>query len=109
MPHPRPRVLLFALFVAALSPAARTATPTPISFNRDIQPILAENCYHCHGPDAAHRKAGLRLDQRDAAFRGGKSELAAIIAGKPDASELIARIFSHDAEEVMPTPSPTKL
>ena len=108
MPHPRPRVLLAALLLLGLALTGRTATPAPISFDRDIQPILAENCYHCHGPDAAHRKGGLRLDQRDAAFRGGKSELAAIVAGKPDASELVARIFSHDAEEVMPTPESNK-
>ena len=104
MPHPHPRVLLSALFLVVLASASRAATPAPVSFDRDIQPILAENCYHCHGPDAPHRKAGLRLDQRDAAFAGGKSELASIVPGKPDDSELIARIFSHDPEEVMPSP-----
>jgi mono/diheme cytochrome c family protein len=104
MLHPRPRVLLSALLLVALASVSRAAAPTPISFDRDIRPILAENCYHCHGPDAPHRKAGLRLDQRDAAFAGGKSELASIVPGKPDESELIARIFSHDPEEVMPSP-----
>jgi hypothetical protein len=88
-----------ALFTAALT----HATELPVNFDRDIQPILSENCYHCHGPDAAARKAGLRLDRRDAAFAGGKSELAAIVPGKPTESELIARIFSHDEEEVMPS------
>ena len=95
-------------FTRLLALAALLAAPTlpaaEIDFSRDIQPILAENCYHCHGPDAPHRKAGLRLDQRDAAFAGGKSELAAIVPGKPDASELILRILSHDPEEVMPSP-----
>ena len=104
MPHPHPRVLLSALFLVAIASFSRAAAPAPVSFDRDIQPILAENCYHCHGPDAPHRKAGLRLDQRDAAFAGGKSELAAIVPGKPDASELILRILSHDPEEVMPSP-----
>jgi len=109
MPQPHPRPLVFAGFALALlfAPAARAAQP-PVSFDRDIQPILAENCYHCHGPDATKRKAGLRLDQRDAAFRGGKSELAAIVPGKPDSSELVARIFSHDPEEVMPSPESNK-
>ena len=95
-------------FTRLLALAALLAAPglpaAEIDFSRDIQPILAENCYHCHGPDAPHRKAGLRLDQRDAAFAGGKSELAAIVPGKPDASELILRILSHDPEEVMPSP-----
>ena len=104
MPHPHPRVLLSALSLVAIASFSRAAAPAPVSFDRDIQPILAENCYHCHGPDAPHRKAGLRLDQRDAAFAGGKSELAAIVPGKPDASELILRILSHDPEEVMPSP-----
>ena len=104
MPHPHPRVLLSALFLVAIASFSRAAAPAPVSFDRDIQPILAENCYHCHGPDAPHRKAGLRLDQRDDAFAGGKSELAAIVPGKPDASELILRILSHDPEEVMPSP-----
>ncbi|MBC7365195.1 MAG: PSD1 domain-containing protein [Undibacterium sp.] len=97
---PGVRSAIFACFTALASHAA----DAPLSFDRDIQPILAENCYHCHGPDATKRKAGLRLDQRDAAFAGGKSELAAIVPGNPEASELIARIFSHDEEELMPSP-----
>jgi hypothetical protein len=71
--------------------------PAPISFNRDIRPILSENCYACHGPDNAARKAKLRLDQRDAALTAG-----VIVPGKPDESELVRRILSADAGEVMP-------
>ncbi len=104
-PRVKRRLLAFLSASFALATAlASHAAETPVSFDRDIQPILAENCYHCHGPDAPKRKAGLRLDQRDAAFAGGKSELASIVPGKPDESELIARIFSHDEEEVMPSP-----
>ena len=71
-----------------------------IEFNRDVRPILAENCFRCHGPDSASRKADLRLDRREAAV-----EHEAIIPGKPDESELIERIFSTDPDEVMPPPA----
>ncbi len=100
---PRSIFPLAALF-ATLAAGQLTAADAPVSFNRDIQPILAENCYHCHGPDAEQRKGGLRLDLRDSAFAAGKSGLVAIVSGKPDDSELLARIFSHDPEEVMPSP-----
>ena len=74
-----------------------------LDFSRDIQPILSENCYHCHGPDAAERKADLRLDvEKDAKIvRDG---VTAISPGKSHASTLIDRIFSTDPDEVMPTP-----
>ena len=85
-------VLIFAVACALPCRAA-------VEFSRDIQPILSENCYHCHGPDANHRKADLRLDDEKAA-KSGKI----ILAGKADESELIQRIFSHDPDEVMPTP-----
>jgi hypothetical protein len=77
------------------------ATPcvAAIDFSRDIQPILSENCYHCHGPDAAKRKGDLRLDDEKAAKSG-----SAIISGKADASEVVKRLYSHDPDEVMPTP-----
>ena len=77
------------------------ATPAvaAIDFSRDIQPIFSENCYHCHGPDAAKRKGDLRLDQEKDAKSGGS-----IVPGKADESELVKRLFSHDPEEVMPTP-----
>ena len=70
-----------------------------LEYNRDIRPILFENCFACHGPDSASRKAGLRLDQRDAAVQVG-----AIEPGKPDESELIRRIFSAKRDEMMPPP-----
>src|SRR5262249_50380368 len=68
-----------------------------IEYNRDIRPILAENCFACHGPDSASRKAGLRLDQRDAAVAA-----EAIVPGKPDQSALIGRIFAEEGRERMP-------
>lgn len=72
---------------------------TEIEFSRDIQPILSENCYHCHGQDANERKADLRLDVEKEAKAAG-----AVVAGKSHESSLIERIFSDDPDEVMPTP-----
>ena len=67
-----------------------------IDFNRDVRPILSQNCYVCHGPDKAHRKAKLRLDTEK-----GSREVVAI--SNASQSELITRITSKDPEEVMPT------
>jgi hypothetical protein len=74
-----------------------------ISYNRDVRPILAENCFACHGPDKASRKADLRLDQRDVAVKA-----EAIVPGKPNDSEAIRRIFSTDQGEQMPPPASHK-
>ena len=74
-----------------------------VSFNREIRSILVENCFSCHGADSAGRKADLRLDQRDDAIEGG-----AIVAGDPDSSVMLDRIFSTDPEEVMPPPETKK-
>ncbi|MDX2020705.1 MAG: PSD1 and planctomycete cytochrome C domain-containing protein [Deltaproteobacteria bacterium] len=68
-------------------------------FNRDIRPILSDKCFFCHGPDSAKRKAGLRLDVRDAALKD-----EAIVPGKPEASELWKRINATDVDDVMPPP-----
>lgn len=68
-----------------------------VRYNRDVRPILAENCFPCHGPDSAARKADLRLDRREAAV-----EMGAIQPGDPDASEMIRRIFSDDPDYRMP-------
>jgi hypothetical protein len=87
--------------------AARTtlfAADLPVDFGREILPVLSEHCFHCHGPDAGSRKAGLRLDTREGAFLENKEGRAAVVAGKPDQSLLLERIFSHDREEVMPPP-----
>jgi hypothetical protein len=70
-----------------------------IEYNRDIRPILVENCFSCHGPDTATRKAHLRLDLRDKAV-----EAQAIVPGSPEKSALVQRIFATDAAEQMPPP-----
>lgn len=82
-----------ALFSEAAPPKAASKKPeAKLRYNRDIRPILAENCFACHGPDSAARKAGLRLDkQADATLdRGGR---AAIVKGNPEASVAIQRIL----------------
>jgi mono/diheme cytochrome c family protein len=81
--------------------ASSASAGDKLEYNRDIRPILAENCFACHGPDSASRKADLRLDQREAAIKTG-----AITPGKIDESELISRITSDDPDQVMP---PAKL
>jgi len=77
---------------------------TKVSFNRDIRPILSDTCFQCHGPDEAKRKSGLRLDDRASAIRPAESGDIAIVPGKPEASALVARLLSKDADEVMPPP-----
>ena len=74
-----------------------------VQFNRDIRPILADNCFACHGPDARHRQAELRLDLRDAAL-----DKQALVPGKPDESTIVQRMLSTDADEIMPPPSSHK-
>jgi hypothetical protein len=87
--------------------AAAKAAP-PADFQRDVRPIFAEHCTLCHGVDPADRKSGLRLDVREAALKGGDTGTPAIVPGKPDESELIRRITSTDANEVMPPPKHKK-
>ena len=74
-----------------------------LQFNRDIRPILADICLNCHGPDAKTRKADLRLDSFDGATKVNEG-VKPIVPGKPDESDVIARIFSGDKDEVMPPP-----
>ncbi len=75
----------------------------PLNFNRDIRPILSSKCFSCHGPDGQDRDADYRLDTKEGAFAdlGG---YAAIVPGNPDESELIYRITTDDASELMPPP-----
>ena len=74
----------------------------PVDFNREVRAILSKNCFACHGPDDEQRKAGLRLDRRDAALKELESGLYAIVPGKIDESEVVARITTDDAAERMP-------
>src|SRR3954463_14890679 len=89
--------LIFA-FAVTLFPA-RAGT---IQYNRDIRPILSENCYQCHGPDKNHRKAGLRLDRKEEAFTKLESGETAIIAGDLEKSALVKRITTTEEDDHMP-------
>ena len=79
-----------------------------IDFNRDIRPILSENCLSCHGPDAVTREAGLRLDVSDQSMWKGESGKVAIVPGSSDTSELVHRITSANPDELMPPPESGK-
>jgi hypothetical protein len=97
-----PRIVFFSLIVAAAAQAEEKVT-----FNEHIRPILSNNCFACHGVDAAHRKAKLRLDTA-AGATAEKNGLRAITPGDLDKSELWHRITSKDEEEVMPPPESHK-
>ena len=88
---------------AASEENAAPAVPARVEFNRDVRPILSDNCFLCHGPDKNRRKADLRLDLRDEALKA-----EAFVPGKPDESELVARILSTDPDELMPPPKSNK-
>ncbi len=107
MPMHLPRLSLLVAVTLLISHAARLPAAPP-GFQRDVQPIFAEHCTLCHGVDEAHRKSGLRFDLRESALKGGESGTPAIVPGKPDQSELIARITSTDPEVMMPPPSHKK-
>jgi mono/diheme cytochrome c family protein len=86
---------------AQLGLAQQVATPHgPISYDRQIRPILSEHCFACHGFDSEARQADLRLDTREGAIESGSGN--AIVPGRPEASEVIDRIFATDEQLRMP-------
>ena len=94
-------VLPIALTTGRGNPPTAPAT-APIDFNRDIRPILSENCFACHGPDEKQRKAKFRLDTKSGAFHELRDGGHAIVPGKIDESELIERITMTDRSKLMP-------
>ena len=94
---------LLLLTLASLASAAEPPLPARIEFNRDVRPILSDNCFYCHGPDKGHREGDLRLDLRDEALKAG-----AITPGKIADSELITRILTEDEDDLMPPPDSHK-
>jgi hypothetical protein len=93
------------LALLALSPLATMAAE--VSFNRDIRPLLSDNCYYCHGFDEKHREAGLRLDVRESALKDNDG-VRAIVPGDLARSDLWQRIISKDKDDVMPPPKAHK-
>ena len=98
--------LLLGLANGICAPAS--SKPAGIDFDRDIRPILSDTCFACHGPDEKERKARLRLDLKEGAFKPLKSGGYAIVPGHPEQSEIIARATTRDEDEVMPPPKSGK-
>jgi hypothetical protein len=98
------RLPLIASLAGLAGSAFAAAEPVgEVKFNRDIRPILAEACYHCHGPDPSSRKAKLRFD-REEDFTAKREDGFVIVKGKPSDSLMWQRIVSKDEDEVMPPP-----
>src|SRR5271170_5262629 len=87
---------MFACVMAAADPAS-----PPVNFQRQVRPILSDNCFQCHGPDEGTRMANLRLDIREGAFAARKNGVV-IVPGKPEESLLIGRVTSSNAATLMP-------
>ncbi len=101
-----PLIVIATLWLAYLQASGAAAAEQsdafaePLDFNRDIRPILSENCLYCHGQDANKREGDLRLDARQEAIDHG-----AIVPNHPETSELVHRLDSSDPDHVMPPPN----
>jgi hypothetical protein len=100
----KPRTKI-GLTLGALLFATSNLRAGTVGYNRDVRPILSENCFPCHGADSAARKASLRLDRFEDAILPRKDSQPAIVPGKPEASAMISRINAADPDDIMP---PTK-
>ncbi len=98
LPRRRTRGLL--AFASLLAGVVRAEDP--VDYDREIRPILANHCFQCHGPDEAKREGGLRLDVAEGARAAAKSGAFAVVPGRPADSELLHRVTSSEADEVMP-------
>jgi hypothetical protein len=96
-------LLASALALACTSVQAAAPQAEPLSFNRDVRPILSENCFACHGFDPKHREAGLRLDTFEGATADRNGSIG-IVPGDPAKSAVWERIRSTDPDVVMPPP-----
>jgi hypothetical protein len=94
---------LLSLVALSIAPTLSSANEPKLDFNRDIRPILSENCFQCHGFDEEARQADLRLDLAEFAL-ADRDGVPAIVAGHPENSELWRRITSEDEAEMMPPP-----
>jgi hypothetical protein len=103
-----PVAILFTLCAGAFGAEATSAPSTQplLDFSKDVQPILSDNCYFCHGPDANHRKSDLRLDildPKEGPF-AKREKVTILVPGHPEQSEMIARLTNEDEDEKMPPP-----
>lgn len=90
------------LAVLAGCSAAKAAVPDKIEFNRDVRPILSDNCYFCHGPDKNHRKKNLRFDTKEGFFTPIEGDIP-VVPGHPDKSEMFRRVaLPADDDDHMP-------
>ena len=102
----RPRATLCPMLVVVLwgiGNAFAQKVPPTINYSRDVEPILSDTCYHCHGPDGAQRKADLRLDRHESVLAAHDGHIA-VTPGSLEKSELVKRIVSSDPDEKMPPP-----
>ena len=92
----------FSLGLLTVLFSARALIGAPVDFNREVRPIFSEHCYACHGPDEGKRKAGLRLDREEEAFKELKSGEHAIVPGDLEKSAMVKRITTSDQDDIMP-------
>lgn len=98
---PLPVILMLAVTGLLMNLShAQAETAQKLQYNRDVRPILSDNCFHCHGPDKNNRQAGLRLDVLQSAL-----DKRAIVPGKPNKSTLLTRIHAADASVMPPVSS----
>ena len=97
-------IAVFATLGIAEEKATPPAVTSRVDFTRQIRPLLSDRCFRCHGPDASRRKAKLRLDLREGAFKKLDGGWAVVKPGDPSKSELVRRITTDDTDDMMPPP-----
>ena len=103
MPAKLTSLLCLFMLLAVTDSAVTSLLSAEVDFNRDVRPILSETCFQCHGPDAEHREADLRLDTPEGAYAALDDHFA-IVPGNPSESTVFDRISSTDPDEMMPPP-----
>ena len=97
-------IAVFATLGIAEEAPRPAVTTSRVDFTRQIRPLLSDRCFRCHGPDASRRKAKLRLDVREGAFKKLDGGWAVVKPGNPSKSELVRRITTDDTDDMMPPP-----
>jgi len=97
-------IAVFTTLGIAEEKGTPSAVTSRVDFTRQIRPLLSDRCFRCHGPDASRRKAKLRLDLREGAFKKLDAGWAVVKPGDPSKSELVRRITTGDTDDMMPPP-----